>query len=664
MRIAVLTAFSVVMVGCGVGEPTPSERRVDGLVGGTVDDGGFPEVVFMALTFSSDAGPPIYRRCSGTLITPTVVLTAAHCTSQLPAPAGTVLTAIGVQNASPAPAPGGPGWAPTTTWRAHPSWNTSVTNAFDIGLVKLAAPLPNARTRPYTRRPLVTADIGRPMTVLGFGITSANGMDPGIRRHVQLPLRGLQPALIELGDFTTAGICPGDSGGPSILTEADGVGRVIGVHSRTVPGANCMDGVDTRVDVYGTFIRQFLMDTGGPSCVEDGLCASGCASPDPDCVCGGDGVCNAQCPNLLSDPDCPRDCVANGVCATDACPRPDPDCTAELSACTMDSQCQYRTCATDPQRMQRYCSRPCSATCGTGTQCSGTVCLQPQLPTAALGAPCTLGGTFCLSGTCTGRVGGATTCRATCTTDAQCASTDECVDGQTSVRVCERKPPEAMPGEACQPMVTRCLGGTTCTGLPGGPTTCRATCMTDAQCVATDECVMGSSTVRICVMRAPPVAAGQPCMPGVTRCENGTACTGLPMGATTCRATCTTDAQCATTQECVTGQGSLRICEPRPPEASEGGACTIGVTRCLGGTTCTGLMGQPTTCRETCVLDTQCDTTHFCARAQNDVSVCAPQPIFVEPIVVAESQAPKTGCSSTLLSPLLLGLLLWARRRR
>jgi hypothetical protein len=114
----------------------------------------------------------------------------------------------------------------------------------------------------------------------------------------------------------------------------------------------------------------------------------------------------------------------------------------------------------------------------------------------------------------------------------------------------------------------------------------------------------------------------------------------------------------------VAGQGGLRVCEPRPPEAREGEACTIGLTRCLGGTACTGLTGASTTCRETCVLDTQCDATDYCARAQNDVSICAPQPIFVEPIAITESPAPKTGCSASSGSYWLALLVLLRTRRR
>ncbi|MDP3238643.1 MAG: trypsin-like serine protease [Myxococcales bacterium] len=729
MRLHVLVAV-LAAVSCGVVvEPVEAPgRQSAALVGGTVDDGGFPQVVMLRTIFTNDAGVTQGFACSGTVITPRVVLTAAHCFNENGGPSGYSLTGVSVHNFNVAPPTNSPLWIPAAMWRRHPGWSSGAAMNFDIGLVQMAAPIADVTPTPYLNRSLLPADVTKPMAVVGYGITSSGGTGAGTRRFVTLPLRSLTTQHLQLGNMSTAGICNGDSGGPSFLTESDGVRRVAGVHSWTQPGGNCMDGLDTRVDLYGPFIRQFLMDTGGPACVEDGLCASGCPSADPDCVCIADGMCNGQCANLLSDPDCPRDCVADGVCSTQSCPRPDPDCRAELSACTADTQCQYRTCATDPQRNERYCSRPCTATCQMGTTCSSAVCLKPQLPTAVEGQPCTIAGTFCLamttcSGlptgtltcrrtcmtdtncastdecvagqnavrvcerkppeaaagepcmigitrclgntTCSGVTGAPTTCRATCTTDAQCASSDECVDGVNAVRICVRRPPPIMQGAACTPgaVSPRCIAGTTCSGLPGGATTCRATCITDAQCSTADECVDGSNSVRICVPRAPPVMLGAACTAGVSRCITPTACTGVPGGPTTCRATCMTNAQCDASDECVAGQGGLNVCVLRPPDAMKGGACTIGVTRCLGGTTCTGVPGDATTCLESCELESDCAPTEYCGRGQNDAGVCRPQPIFVEPIQIAESVAPKTGCASVPGGWAGLVALLLAMRR-
>jgi len=650
------------LVGCAVVESGEPAQRVDALVGGSADDGGFPEVVMLRAVFTTDAGATQGFACTGTVITPRVVLAAAHCFNENGGPSGSTLTGVFVHNFDVAPPTNSPLWVAATTWRRHPNWTSGSPMNFDIGILQMPAPIAGVTPRPYLNRTLAAGDVGRSMSVVGYGITSSGGTGAGTRRFVTLPLRGLTSAHLQLGNMSTAGICNGDSGGPSFITERDGVRRVAGVHSYTQPSGNCMDGLDTRVDLYGPFIRQFLMDTGGPSCVEDGLCASGCASPDPDCVCVADGTCNGQCPNLASDPDCPIDCSANGVCTNLSCPRPDPDCVAEGSTCTMDGQCQFRTCATDPQRPDRYCSRPCSATCPTGTSCVGTVCLKPQLPTAMEGQACTLLGTFCVGTVCSGPVGGALTCHRTCTTNANCPTTDECITGQNGSRICERKPPEAMPGEMCLVGITRCLGGTTCTGLLGGPTSCRLTCQNSSTCSATDECVDGANAVKFCSPRVPPVMAGQPCTPGVSRCIAPLGCTGLAGEATTCRALCTMDAQCSATDECAPAQGQVKVCAPRPPEAMPGQSCTIGVTRCLMQSTCTGIPGEATSCQLACQLESDCGATEYCAPGQNDAGICRPQPIFVEPFSIAESPQPKTGCQSA--AGLELGALLVVLVRR
>jgi hypothetical protein len=46
------------------------------------------------------------------------------------------------------------------------------------------------------------------------------------------------------------------------------------------------------------------------------------------------------------------------------------------------------------------------------------------------------------------------------------------------------------------------------------------------------------------------------------------------------------------------------------------------------------------------------------------VSICAPKPIFVEPLAIAESPAPKTGCSASSGSWLLALVVLLRTRRR
>lgn len=378
MRLALIAVGA--LVGCGLGPPEPG-RRVDAIRGGAIDDGGFPEVVSVLVFHVDDAGVARPDTCTGTVIAPRVVMTAAHCLNPALYPASTIST-VQVSPSSPRPRSLDAGWIDAEGWERFPDWQQyPIAWVNDLALVRLRAPLPGLTPAPYLPRALQLHDVGRELQVVGFGrTTTADPVGAGLRRVVALPLRGLTANSIELGDTVSAGVCNGDSGGPSYLTDRDGVRRVVGVHSWTFNRTDCADGLDSRVDLFLPFVRDFLLRSGGPTCAEDGLCASGCAPPDQDCLCATDGTCNEACRNPLNDADCPLSCAADGFCSTLDCAEPDPDCVAELSTCTKDAQCGFRTCATDVPRNERYCSRPCHQSCPDGTTCAGDVCVLPYVP--------------------------------------------------------------------------------------------------------------------------------------------------------------------------------------------------------------------------------------------------------------------------------------------
>lgn len=487
--LGVVLALTLSCAPADSGAPTRAE---DALHGGTVDSTeALPQVFMMRMKFDTGA----QFACTATLITSRTLLAAAHCFDPAAGPSGlTALTDVWVQNSSPAPASSSSEWVridPSNT-RMHPMWSANDRLSYDIAAALLPAPS-SITPSPHRFTALAQSDVGQMMTVAGFGITAAGNTDYGTRRVAQLPLKGLTAKHVQLGDTTATGICNGDSGGPSFLTGRDGVRRVIGVHSYD-SSLSCTDGLDTRVDLFATsFVQQFIRDfEGGPTCFEDGMCASGCATPDVDCVCAADGACNAACPNLLTDSDCPADCVANGVCATAACPVPDVDCVDELEACTSDTQCVHRLCLTDARRPTAYCSRPCSDTCLAGTECVNGECVQPV---GQPGEACDAS-TFCLQNTtCTGFTGHATSCLATCIGDADCDPESACVSAQNGVSLCL---PTSQPGEPCEDNLTRCLSQTSCTGLAGEAPTCLTTCTSSNDCDFGSSCVDAQFGFTVC----------------------------------------------------------------------------------------------------------------------------------------------------------------------
>ena len=456
------------------------------IVGGTVDTTArFPAIFVLKIQRTGGQ----VNGCTGTLITPRTLLTAAHC---LPSDVAKVF----VTNVTPAPA-SSPSFVECLDWRRHASWTSGSPADFDIGVVLLPAasaltPVPYSRSDP-------TPLIGKPLTAVGYGLTAPGATDNGTRRYVDLTFRNVTGAHVILGNTVDKGICFGDSGGPALHTFPDGIARVVGIHSYTQPSSSCTDGLDTRVDLFGTFIRTWLTDKeGGATCVEDGMCKAGCTpTADPDCVCLADGMCNGACANLLSDPDCPKDCVMNSVCTNLTCPNPDPDCTAELAACTTASQCASRLCTADLQRLpEQYCTRSCaSAPCPAGTQCVSGACLKPQKPSVAPGGACSPTTDFCLGGTsCLSVPTGGLRCTKSCTTTAGCPTPTQCTSG-----FCVGNVMTAGPGEPCTQATTYCTGNTVCAGLAAlGPPTCAAPCTDDPDCAIGRVCRQGVGGVRYC----------------------------------------------------------------------------------------------------------------------------------------------------------------------
>jgi uncharacterized protein (TIGR03382 family) len=131
-----------------------------------------------------------------------------------------------------------------------------------------------------------------------------------------------------------SGTCYGDSGGPNFMT-INNVEVIIGVTSFGT--AACGSGLDgsVRVDTYATWIETYIMAHDmlppTPTCNADGLCASDCPAPDPDCPCADDGHCTAACGDIVSDADC-AGCLSGDVCRND-CPALDTDCCATDGTC-------------------------------------------------------------------------------------------------------------------------------------------------------------------------------------------------------------------------------------------------------------------------------------------------------------------------------------------
>lgn len=241
--------------------------------GGTADGDAHPGVALIA--FYDGTGR---YRCSAALVSPTVLLTAAHCTSGTVGKVYVDFRSVLAEQPTPGllPAAADPSVGYTAadlagkvsgTASTHPDYSgfTDLKSWNDVGVVVLDAPAP-AGLAIYPIAAGGTLDAIRPgdvpktlVTAVGYG-TEVRKPDSGpqkptpmsyplIRRYVDMPLQKIGPQVFQANGNPndtkgTGGTCFGDSGGPVFYG-----GAIVGVTSYGLT-SNCryIDGYQ-RVDI-------------------------------------------------------------------------------------------------------------------------------------------------------------------------------------------------------------------------------------------------------------------------------------------------------------------------------------------------------------------------------------------------------------------------------
>jgi hypothetical protein len=248
-------------VGCGDGAGPPVVSRATGAIVGpsTNDDHDRAAVLVEVRTASGETGT-----CSGVVVAPSVVLTAAHCVAPQALGVGATFSIfLGDDPLDPEQMALSENHVAVVAATADPKFDLTLLQAgHDVAVLVTQTPL---SVVPLALEPAPELDGVENVRVVGFGITelkAGGALRAGRRRDAIVALASYDDRFLELG-LSESAPCLGDSGGPVFVELADGAQALVGIVSFTDARCGPFSRV-TRLMPYESFILSAIAESESP----------------------------------------------------------------------------------------------------------------------------------------------------------------------------------------------------------------------------------------------------------------------------------------------------------------------------------------------------------------------------------------------------------------
>lgn len=223
----------------------------DAIIGGTLVPDGTPADAVVLIAYMG--GSAI---CSGSLIAPTVVLTAATCLPDLVPDNYAVLGGVDPFTAAAFT-------IAVSAVHRHPDYDAP-TFAHDLGVLELASPAP-VTPLPWRGENAGVYDPGLSVDFFGYGVTNASTLTgEGKRRTGAAPITTKEADSFLIDASQGQSPCAGDTGGPALPVDAVLGPFLMGVVS--YGDQDCAQYASfTRTDANAAFIAQYAPEPSGPA---------------------------------------------------------------------------------------------------------------------------------------------------------------------------------------------------------------------------------------------------------------------------------------------------------------------------------------------------------------------------------------------------------------